>query len=112
MIKDKVYASTLYQIATVTRTVTTYDNKYNRPENTISTIEYPCRITRKGNGYLYIQDPKSQVQSNFRGYFEIDADIKTGDLLIVDNIKYKAGLIYKPMNHHIEVDLITNIEEA
>ena len=110
--KDKVFASTLYQTAYITKTVTSYDNEYNRPETITSTIEYPCRVTRKDNGYLYSQDPKNQVQSNFRGYFEIDAEIKTGDLLTVDNTRYKVGLIYKPMNHHIEADLTAHLKEA
>lgn len=112
MIKDKVFASTLYQTAYIKRTVTTYDNKYNRPETTVETIEYPCRVTRKSNGYLVLQDPKNQTQSNFRGYFEIDADISSGDLIVVDDMKYKVGLVYKPMNHHIEVDLTTSLMEA
>lgn len=31
MNKDKVFASTLYQIAKIMKIETSYDNKYNRP---------------------------------------------------------------------------------
>lgn len=105
MNKDKIFASTLYQIAKIIKIETSYDNKYNRPESIKKEIEYPCRLTRKSSSYIYNTESHKEISINFRGYFEIDTEIKTGDAIYVDNEKYLVGLVYKPMNHHIEVEL-------
>lgn len=110
MVKDKIFASTLYQIAKVFKIETSYDNKYNRPINIEKFQEFPCRIVRKNTAYPIIDASSIGVNPNFRGYFEIDADIISGSVINVDNVKYIVGLVYRPMNHHIECDLSISTE--
>ena len=111
MTKDKLFASTLYQTANVITITTSYDNKYNRPESVQTVQQFPCRVTRKSNGYAYISPSNISVDSQLRGYFEIDAQITKGCSIEVEGTNYIVGMIYKPMNHHIECDLSVK-EEA
>ena len=110
MIKDPVFASTLYQTATISSITTSYDNKHNRPETVTNVTTYPCRISRKTGANVQDSGAKNDLTLQFRCYFEIDADIKSGASIEIDGVKYKAGLVYKPMNHHVEIDLIKNAE--
>ena len=105
MVKDKVFAYTLYQTAKVVTVTTSYDNKFNRPETVQHVTEYPCRITRKNASYPSINSSNISINSSIRGYFEIDADIKSGSSIEIECIKYIVGLVYKPMNNNIEADL-------
>lgn len=108
--KDSIFATILYQIATVTSITTSYDNEFNRPESITDIKTYPCRIARKSGAYPYNSGAANTLELEFRCYFEIDAVIASGATIEVDGEKYKAGLVYKPMNHHTEVDLISNKE--
>lgn len=108
--KDSIFASTLYQTAKVTSITTSYDNEFNRPESIIKTDTYPCRMVRKSGAYPYDSGAANTLNLEFRCYFEIDAEIASGASIEVEGVKYKAGLVYKPMNHHIEIDLLRNDE--
>lgn len=110
MIKDPVFASTLYQTANISSITTSYDNKFNRPEKVTNVITYQCRISRKTGAYAEDSGAKNDLTLQFRCYFEIDVDIKSGASIEIDGVNYKAGLVYKPMNHHVEIDLIKNAE--
>lgn len=110
MNKDKIFASTLYQTAKVISIKTSYNNRFNRPENIETYVEYPCRISRKKDTYPIIQSSSTAITPNFRAYFEVDANIETGSVICVDDVKYIVGLVYKPMNHHIECDISNNME--
>lgn len=109
--KDMIFASTLNQIAKVYSIETSYDNKYNRPESIEIIKEYPCRLSRKNNAYPNASNGGIIVVEQMRAYFEIDADIKKGMTIEIEGTKYKAGMPYKPNNHHLEVDM-NNISEA
>lgn len=111
MVKDKIFASTLYQTANVITIETSYDNKYNRPEIIERTEQYPCRVSRQSDSYPNTAYANTSMTYRFRGYFEIDANVKKGSVVQVDGVNYIVGLIYKPMNHHIECDLAVK-EEA
>lgn len=111
MNKDKLFASTLYQTANVITIATSYNNKYNRPESIESIQQFPCRVSRESHSYPMINSANVSLTRNFRGYFEIDANIKKGSVIQVDGTNYIVGMIYKPMNHHIECDLSVK-EEA
>lgn len=108
MNKDKIFASLMNCTATVTRIETTYDNKYNRPQVSTVSNNYPCMVAKKGksySGYVSNFGPNTGTQIDMRAFFEIDADIKQGDSIMVNGEHFIAGLIYRPMNHHIEVDM-------
>ena len=111
MNKDLIFAQTLSQQATVISQTYSTDNKYNRPLPAETQIDYACRIARKSGTYLNSSNAPSTTDNKFRAYFEVDAVIEEGNTIIVDNIKYRAGLVYKPLNHHLEVD-ISLIAEA
>lgn len=110
MFKDPVFASSLYQTATVSSITTSYANKHNRPETVTNKIDYPCRISRRTGANAFDSGAKNDLTLQFRCYFEIDVDIQSGASIEIDGVKYKAGLVYKPMNHHVEIDLIKNAE--
>lgn len=105
MNKDKIFASTLYQTANVITITTSYDNKYNRPESVQTVQQFPCRVSRKNHAYPFTAPSNVTIDGSFRGYFEIDAEIKKGSVVEVEGTNYIVGMIYKPMNHHIECDL-------
>lgn len=106
MNKDKIFASTLYQTANVITITTSYDNKYNRPESIQTIKQFPCRIARNKNyAYPFTDFANVTIDGRLRGYFEIDADIKKGSVVEVERTNYIVGMVYKPMNHHIECDL-------
>ena len=109
--KDMIFAQTLSQQATVISMTYTTDNKYNRPQQLETSTDYACRIARKSGAYINGSNAPSTTDNRFRAYFEIDAIIEEGNTIIVDNIKYRAGLVYKPLNHHTEVD-ISVLQEA
>ena len=110
MIKDNIYASTLNQIAKVITITTSYDNKFNRPESIESIKEYKCRVARKSNAYGYNGPGNISLSSQLRCYLEVDVDIKTGMTIEIEGIKYKAGLVYRPNNHHTEIDINNTME--
>lgn len=110
MNKDKIFALTLYQIAKVISIETSYNNRFNRPEKIERSIEYHCRISRKKDVYPMINPSNISIKPTFRAYFEIDANIESGSVIYVDEVKYIVGLVYKPMNHHIECDISVHME--
>lgn len=109
--KDMIFAQTLSQNATVISMTYSTDNKYNRPELIETSTDYACRVARKSGAYINDSNAPSTTDNRFRAYFEIDAVIEEGNTIIVDNIKYRAGLVYRPLNHHLEVD-ISVLQEA
>lgn len=111
MIKDKIFLSTLYQTAKITMIETTYDSKYNRPTSVEVSLIVPCRISRKSSSFLFAGQGNLVTNTQMRCYLEVDVNIKKGAVIEVDGQKYNAGLVYKPNNHHTEVD-ISIYEEA
>lgn len=110
MNKDKIFASTLYQTAKVITIETNYDNKFNRPEMVEIVKEFPCRVARTSKAFPIITSSNTAINPQLRAYFEIDADIKEGSVIHVEDMKYIVGFIYKPMNHHIECDVSISME--
>lgn len=97
----------LYQTCIVSRTTETLVKPTNRPtKTTVVTGTYSCLVSRKSPGYV-IQDGTAATLNmiQLRAYMAVDCDIKKGDLLECEGTKYRVGLIYKPMNDHIEADL-------
>ena len=98
----------LYQQCTVKRvntegTGSLYIDLYN--DEVIGT--YPCRLTRKSPS-LADQQVNSTKTGTMRLYLNMDADIKEGDLIEVEDYShytFRAEFVYKPNNHHIEVEL-------
>lgn len=97
----------LYQDCTVTRTTEVLEKPLNRPKKFTVSKNYKCLVSRKSPGYVLQQNPQANIQIQFRAYLEIESDVIKGDLLTCEGIKYRIGLVYKPMNHHIEADLTT-----
>lgn len=68
---------------------------------------YPCRIISK-SPTTSAKQVNSMVQGTMKAYFNIEADIKTGDIVECDEYykyTFKVLFVYKPNNHHIEADL-------
>jgi SPP1 family predicted phage head-tail adaptor len=73
--------------------------------NVAQTPSYPCTFLRKNN--IYKQEaPNATTTEDFFLYGEPVMDVKPGDLVEVDEIKYVASTPYRPKNHHTEVNLM------
>ena len=98
----------LYQQCTVKRantegTGSLYIDLYN--DEVIGT--YPCRLTRK-SPTLADRQVNSVKTGTMRLYLNMDVDVKEGDLIEVEDYSqytFRVNFVYKPNNHHIEVDL-------
>lgn len=66
---------------------------------------YPCRIGRPISKFVKSM-PQIKITQNLRLYTIIVANIKVGDIALIDGNNYIVKNIYKPANHHIECDLI------
>lgn len=66
---------------------------------------YACR-TGRANGNVIQSSPQTVFTQSLRLYTLIDADVKVGDVIAADNIKYTVSNVYKPAMHHIEADII------
>lgn len=90
-------------IGTRTASVTDPVTHIVKPE--IQTVgPYACRIGR-ANGNVIQSSPQAVFTQSLRLYTLIDADVKVGDVITVDNTKYTVGNVYKPAMHHIEADI-------
>jgi hypothetical protein len=65
---------------------------------------YPCRISRSSVQTIK-GSPNTVQQGQMRAYFNTDADVRDGDRLECDGRDYNIMFVYKPNNHHLEVDL-------
>jgi len=90
---------------TVTRTSTVKDATTHIASKSTSTLgPYLCRIGRASGNVVQAQ-PQAGYTQSLRLYTLIDADIKAGDIITVDSIKYTVGNVYKCNGHHIEADI-------
>ena len=98
----------LYQVCTVKRSnIETNDKPYIDVYNDTVIGTYPCRLMRSSPS-LVKQQANSIKTGTMRLYLDMGADIKEGDLIEVEDYSYytfRASFVYKPNNHHIEVDL-------
>lgn len=65
---------------------------------------FKCRIIRQ-NSSLNINSINLNLNASYRCFLNIDVDIKSGDLLICEEVSYRVKSIYKPNNHHIEAEI-------
>lgn len=95
----------LYQTASIYRASSTIPTGKSYTLSGESLIgSYPCRISRQ-SGSSSEGQPQTTVTSYMRGYMSMGADIKEGDKLVCEEKAYRVTLVYKPNNHHIELDL-------
>jgi SPP1 family predicted phage head-tail adaptor len=66
--------------------------------------KYPCTFTRKNDSYEQ-ESPNATIKAGYLLYGESIMDIRPGDLLEIDDVKYTASMLYKPRNHHTEVEI-------
>ena len=89
----------------------TLDPEYNEPQDTSVPIgEYPCRVGRT-SGSINQQQPQLVAYENSRLYTIGTADIKKGDIIIVNGDKYRAELANRPSPYQLEVDVVNESEE-
>jgi len=105
------YMGTFNKMCSVYRSGSgTLDPEYNEPQDTPVPIgEYPCRIGRT-SGSINQQQPQLVAYENSRLYTIGTADIKKGDIIIVNEDKYIAGLPHKPSVYQLEVDITSEDE--
>ena len=83
----------------------TLDPEFNEPQDTPVPIgEYPCRLGRT-SGHIDQQQPQLVAYENTRLYTIGTADIKKGDVIVVNGDNYKAELPHKPSAYQLEVDI-------
>ncbi|AKN32381.1 hypothetical protein Ccar_16540 [Clostridium carboxidivorans P7] len=83
----------------------TLDPEFNEPQDAPVPIgEYPCRLGRT-SGSINQQQPQLVAYENTRLYTIGTADIKKGDIIVVNGDKYKAELPHKPSVYQLEVDI-------
>jgi len=100
-----MFVDYLNKTCTVTRITTAKDATTHIASKSTSTLgPYQCRIGR-ATGSLVQGTPQATFTQSLRLYTVIDADIKTGDIITIDSVKYTASNPYKPANHHIECDI-------
>jgi SPP1 family predicted phage head-tail adaptor len=80
--------------------------KSNLPSQTTPIIvgQYPCTLMRKTADYKQ-GTPNAVSSESFYLYAESVINIKPGDLIQIDDVKYIASAPYKPKNHHAEVGI-------
>lgn len=105
------YLGTLDKVCKVYRSdVDILDSEYNEPQDTPSLIgEYPCRLGRT-SGHINQQQPQLVAYENTRLYTIGTADIKKGDIILLNGAKYKAELPHKPSAYQLEVDVTCDDE--
>ena len=85
-------------------------DEYNAPQDAPVPIgEYPCRIGRT-SGSINQQQPQLVGYENERLYTIGTADIKKGDIIIVNGNKYRVELTHKPSVYQLEVDITSEDE--
>ena len=104
---------------TITRTTTIKDPVLHTVKTvTVTTTPVPCRVG-KSTGSVMQTDPQAVYTQSLKLYAPIDADIKSGDIIKVydvkniigidlttlASIKYTVGNPYKASKHHLEVDI-------
>lgn len=70
---------------------------------------YPCSIGKFTGNFVQAQ-PMGKVIQNLKLYTIASANVKSGDIVDVDGIKYIAANPYKPRNHHLECDITQQSE--
>jgi hypothetical protein len=92
---------------TVTR-LTIAKDSLNRPVKEPTAIgTFPCTISTvsaRKRGYSQ-GDPNATVESQFTLFGPASMDVKAGDLVEVDGIKYVSSVPYRPRYHHTEVEI-------
>jgi hypothetical protein len=91
----------------ITRTSTGKDPLTHKSIDTPQTLEpYKCRLGKVTGSFIQMQ-PQGQVVQQLRIYIpDVNADIKKGDIGVLNNTdKYIIGNVYKPNKHHIEADV-------
>jgi hypothetical protein len=89
---------------TVQRTETTI-GALNRPTDVPITMgTYQCRIGKTTGTYVQ-GHPQALGVTAPRLYTVAEADIKKGDIVIVDGAKYYVKNAYKPGGNHTECDI-------
>ena len=104
---------------TTTRTTTVKDPvTHIASKATVTTNPTACRVG-KSSGSVMQTDPQAVYTQSLKLYAPIDADIKSGDIIKVydvkniigidlttlASIKYTVGNPYKCNHHHIEADV-------
>lgn len=92
------------KVGTIYRHKEVYD-EYNTPigEDWAIIGNVPCRLTRRKDFGAKQRDPQSTIENFYTIYFEADVNIKAGDVVEIDGLKYRLGEPYKPNYHHQEV---------
>jgi hypothetical protein len=100
-----MYSSWLNASFVATRT-TTIKDPVTHIAKTVTTTTSPtaCRIGRS-TGNVIQTSPQAVYSQSLRLYTLIDADIKAGDIITVNNVKYTVGNPYLCNLHHIEADI-------
>lgn len=93
------------QKCTVKRNKETVDD-YNTPTNCYSVVGvFPCRLNILSRSENLSGTPYNKVLEKYTIFLPIDADIKEGDIVEVNNKVYRSADVYNPGNHHIEAEL-------
>ncbi len=64
--------------------------------------QYPCRLSRSRLNMVQRQ-PAQTVTNVYNILLPFDADVKAGDLVEVNGIKYRCSEPYRPTGHHTEI---------
>jgi hypothetical protein len=105
------FLGTLDKMCTVYRNSPDTLDEYNAPKDSPVPIgEYPCRLGRT-SGNINQGQPQLVSYENRRLYTIGAADIKKGDIIIVNGDKYRAELANRPSPYQLEVDVVNESEE-
>lgn len=104
------FLGTLNKMCTIYRNSPDALDEYNAPQDKPIPIgEYPCRLGRT-SGSINQQQPQLVSYENERLYTIGNADIKKGDIIIVNGQRYLIESIHKPSLYQLEVDITSESE--
>ena len=99
------FAEVLDKTFTVIRQTQTLDPATNRPIKSKTTFgPYKCYLNRKTVATSKNSD-RTILTEQLRIYTGAEVNVKFGDLIVIDNVQYNAGFVYKPLNDHAEIDI-------
>lgn len=91
----------------ITRSTTVKNPVTHKAQDTTETLgPYKCRLGKVTGAFIQMQ-PQGTFVQQLRIYIpNANADIKNGDIGILNNTtKYIVGNVYRPNGHHIEADV-------
>lgn len=100
-----MFKGLLNQSFTIIRTESTAGLNHIVEQQETTYGPYPCRTGRPISKFVQSM-PQTKITQNLRLYTVISANVKAGDIALIDGDNYIVKNIYKPANHHIECDLI------